>query len=518
MNKRHKIFLCEWGGPTLFGVARELKAKGCEILYWTGGKEISKEDFPGTIFHQNMEAALGKAALGVDTSSFEPVGRGVLEKLFECESTTLSMMDRMDFSNAPFHRRKRLYYNFVNYWNGVLKAMGPDAVVFYLSPNRAHYYILYSLAKLQGIKTVVCFPTSRALNSDRLLMVSDIKIGSDKLIRELRGVGNVRLEDLGEDIQDYYTARSGTGENFHFPSTTEDVLSNAVSKRFKLHKILLLCTSLMKGNITGKIKLRFHNIFFKRSRLATLGKNYTGLVYQKKLWEWRKLKKGFRKEYESLQTEVDWSKKFIFVALHLQPESSTSPDGGVFVDQHLMIKILAYSVPRDWVIYVKEHPGQLGVRPRSKGVRAQTHLARYKGYYREIASLRNVFLIPIHVMPDKLIEKCQAVATVTGTAGIEAVFKKKPALIFGYPPYRECSEICKVSDVQSCREAIEKIRNGYRPDKQRVLDYLGGLDRVGIRKWLDVRKEGKTFVELTDERREISIRDIADALYFEIQK
>jgi hypothetical protein len=521
MDKRYKIFLCNWfvsgfPGSTLSKVALGLREKSCDITYWIGSRPPDGKEFPGTIFHQNSKAVLGYPAGEVDTRSFEPPGQDILEKLFECESTTLSLMDRMDFSNAPFHRRKRLYYDLVQYWHGVLTSMKPDAVVFYIMPSLAHSYVLYSLAKILGIKTVLCLPIQRGPNSHRILITSDIKNGSDKLIKELSRTGNIRFEDLSEDIRDYYMARTEPKEKIQFTDIAKRVIRDSASKRSGLRKIpsllLRLVLSFINGTFFKKVKSRFYSAFFGRSRLVSLGKNYIGIVYWEKMREWRKEVRGFRNEYKLLQTEVDLRKKFVFVGLHYQPESSTSPAGGVFKDQLLMIDILSYSMPPDWVIYVKEHPIQW-VEDFN-----QTHLGRYKGYYREIASKKNVFLVPASLTSDKFIEKCQAVATISGTLGAEAIYRGKPVLVFGYPPYKECGEMLKVWDVESCRAAIEKVRSGYRPDKQSVLDYLGGLDRAGIRMWLDARREDKTLVEGFDGEREKSVKDIVDGVYFEIQK
>ena len=96
---------------------------------------------------------------------------------------------------------------------------------------------------------------------------------------------------------------------------------------------------------------------------------------------------------------------------------------------------------------------------------------------------------------------------------MEAIFKGKPALIFGYAPYKECTEIFKVSDVESCREAIEKISNGYKPDMQRILNYLGALDRVSIKSYIYKRVE-QTPLTLRKE----CIKKIADGIYYELQR
>ena len=49
---------------------------------------------------------------------------------------------------------------------------------------------------------------------------------------------------------------------------------------------------------------------------------------------------------------------FVYVPLHLQPERSTNPLGGVFDEQYLMVGMISSELPSGWRIYVKEHPSQ----------------------------------------------------------------------------------------------------------------------------------------------------------------
>ena len=511
---KYKLFFVSWSSknPNFVGIARELKSKSCYPIYWvtkTGDPAPDENEFPGVISQDMYSAVKAYPARGIDDTLLEPPGKDVIEALFECESIALSMMNRIDFPNVAFHRRKMLYHNMLTYWYGILRKMKPDAIVFPFTPHAVFDFVLYSLAKFLGIKTIILygaiFTPGKVI---RTLIVNDIKEESPELIEELNKTTNVKLGDLSSDIRDYYISRSRPEENFRYTEAAVTFLSGQKKlKAFHVPSLHNVFINIKEGRFFSRLARYLRMIFFHKEYILTFDEPYSGLAYTKKVWEWRRKRKNFRKEYEALQTEVGWGKKFIFVPLHYQPESATSPGGGVFVDQYLMIRILSHSIPKDWVIYVKEHPIQW-----LDGIK-NSHMGRYKGYYKEIASLKNVFLIPAHITPPRLIERCQAVATITGTAGLEAIFKGKPALIFGYAPYKECTEIFKVSDVESCREAIEKISNGYKPDMQRILNYLGALDRVSIKSYIYKRVE-QTPLTLRKE----CIKKIADGIYYELQR
>lgn len=191
------------------------------------------------------------------------------------------------------------------------------------------------------------------------------------------------------------------------------------------------------------------------------------------------MKQSFKKEYVRYQTIPDYTKKYIYVALHNQPERSTGTEGGVFVDQIAMIDLLSYVVPHDWVIYVKENHMQWVI--------ARTHKGRFKGYTKEIAEKKNVFVVPVETSTFDLIRNAQVVAAVTSTAAWEAVLRDKPALVFGYTWYMYCDGVFRISDLESAGNAIKKIQHGYKPDQQKVINFLKAADDTLILGYLNQR-------------------------------
>lgn len=116
--------------------------------------------------------------------------------------------------------------------------------------------------------------------------------------------------------------------------------------------------------------------------------------------------------------------KYIYFPLHLQPELTTSALGGDFSDQLLALESLSTWIPGDYQILIKENP-------------KQTEKQRGKLFYKRLSALKNVRLLPPGESSIDLIRNSSAVATITGTAGWEALFYGKPVLIFGLAWYRE---------------------------------------------------------------------------------
>jgi len=134
---------------------------------------------------------------------------------------------------------------------------------------------------------------------------------------------------------------------------------------------------------------------------------------------------------------------------------------------------------------------------------------RYKGYYRELAKIKNVRLVPIEANSHELIINSQAVCTVNGTAGMEACLRLKPTLLFGYISYQDYPGVFKVKNVTACREAIEKIVSGFKVDRQQIINYLFSLDKITYH--LNIHESIKSPAEISEE-------DMAERIFSIIER
>ena len=123
-------------------------------------------------------------------------------------------------------------------------------------------------------------------------------------------------------------------------------------------------------------------------------------------------------------TPVDLSGDFVYVPLQLQPEMTTSALGQGYRDQALAIERLADMLPDGVRILVKENPKQYG------------HYMRGPLFFHRLARIPSVTFLPSWADTRALTDHARAVATITGTAGWEAICSGKPALVFGAAWYR----------------------------------------------------------------------------------
>ena len=436
----------------------ELKKNSHEIVYWVGYDDSEMDKLPGTIFHSYYDALKALPAKNVDISEFSPPGEEIISKFYKIESLILTMMNRI-VGGLGVTQRKRLYYEMLRYWLGVLKKYKPDLIIFPLIPHFAYDYLIYEIARELNIKTVMFLDTRIP---GRLLFFNDFRIGSENLKKFLdKNIsGNFSVNDLNTDFQKHY--RKYTDKNI------TDIPPHIQFQRNK-YSLINRFLNKYKGNFENFHVFKKLPYFFNlitQNNFAFLKKQANKIILL--------FKNNLKKEYIRLQSKADFSKKFIYVPLQVQPECSTSPQGDIFVDQILMLKTLAAALPNDWLIYVKEHPIQW------MRIGLEFFDYKYSGYYKAIADIKNVRVVPIETNSYELINQSQAVSNISGAAGWEAILRSKPAIIFGYPWYKDCPEIFRVDSAESCRSAIKEIANGFKVDQQKVINYLKSLDLATI--------------------------------------
>lgn len=154
--------------------------------------------------------------------------------------------------------------------------------------------------------------------------------------------------------------------------------------------------------------------------------------------------------------EPDYSKKFVYYPLHFQPESSTLVCAEKYEKQLFFIDSLAKSLPADTFLYVKEHYAELGSRALS--------------FYKQLMQYPNVVIISPWISSREISLKSVALATLTGTAGFEAMLLGKPVIVGGDVFYENAPGVMKIEDIYGkYKPALDKWK---QPEKEEIIQYL----------------------------------------------
>lgn len=192
--------------------------------------------------------------------------------------------------------------------------------------------------------------------------------------------------------------------------------------------------------------------------------------------------------------EADFTKKYVYLPLHYQPEASTCVCAEKYEKQLFYIDSWAKSLPADTVLYVKEHYALIGHRDPN--------------FYTELKKYPNVVLIDPWESSRKLIEKSVAVAALTGTAGLEAMLLRKPVFVCGNAVYETAPGIIKLDDIFD--NYIQNIKTWKKPERSDIVKYLCAC----IRSYDKGNAYAQNFYELIDD----NIDALCESLYRELKR
>ncbi len=437
---------------------------GWEPCYWIGRPRVVPglaAKFPAAVFHDHGDAIWARPSETCTGLKPPPLSESLLEQLALCESIVLRMMDRIDYACVLSHAdRRNLYYAHLRYWSAVLDLYQPEILFNASTPHQVYDFVLQELCRLRGVR-VVMFGLGFDLNL--LFCKSDYREGSGRigaLCAARLAAGEVGPVELSAEIEARLARVSRTYDEA-IPTLVANQLKDDDSP-FSIISPLRVIKS-----VAQTLRLGMRMVAGALSADAAGWKRTEAAKRQWLEWIYRELTGPLRlfklkRYYRQLAAPVDFARPYIYLPLAYQPELSSSPEGGLFVEQLLMVDLLSQTVPSGWMVYIKEHPIQFTY---SLGT---NRAVRSHEFYDELKARPNVCLVPLETVPFALIDNARAVATVTGTSGWEAMVRGKPVMHFGYPWWQGCPGSFHTPDLQSCREALTLIAGGYVPDATQI--------------------------------------------------
>ena len=192
----------------------------------------------------------------------------------------------------------------------------------------------------------------------------------------------------------------------------------------------------------------------------------------------------FKRNYRQFLATPPPSGKFVYFALHLQPELSTTSLGGVFVDQILALECLRALLPDDWFIVAKENPHQ-------------TYHSRGRLFYSRLEKIPNLRYVSKETDTYDLVEQCEFAATVTGSVGLDALRFGKRVLIFGNAAYKGLPGVVSyhrdltLEEIMETRFSHEEFERAYARLLHNTVDVVTNINDKRLIKDLSNEKNGR---------------------------
>jgi len=399
-----------------------------------------------------------------DLGNPAPIDSVLINKLSNFSINYLGFMQDSSGWNYSFEERKHFYYDILKYWNTVLNKIKPDIVIFFTWPHTSSCYPLYLMCKHHFDIDVLFIDPTPLLESNAHFIGTSLESLHSPFMKFYES----KVDLLPSPIVAAYLSKI-RGKQAQIPQYIKDVYTRDKKTKYKIIEglarlIISTCvrrTPFKRDFEFKKNKEHYTNL---KSRMNTLD----DILFSESL---RRKNRYISKVYNKLSVTPDYNKKYLYFAAPYQPEAGSAVNAGFFEDVFVVLDILSATIPDDWIIYYKEHPGSF-----LEGFRGS--LKRSEVFYKKVCSYKNIEIISSSLDTFKLIDASQAVSSIAGTVGWESVVRGKPTLSFGNGWYHGCKSVFKVNTVFDAKNALAQICDGWLPDIKDVDSYAASVELV----------------------------------------
>lgn len=485
-------YMDDWIGDLL----EKLEIEECVVVYGNMPQNVQKiQDRRVCTKYATCKIGFHDVAYAeyelLKTKNVPPIDDVILNQIAPYEDVIFWMLKRR--FGRDFTRIWRGYCEHVRVWNYLLEHFHIDVVISAGLPHEGFDFIIYALCKIKGINFVGCnythFYAYSYLFNDIYEQIPEFESYYKELQKDYEDFSTediMLIDDMDSAFRFYFDKKNDITpwyvekQNSWCSNISPFLQRNADIVDF-INDLKDMIRKRWTSKYLRRIRLIINRLDFLLKRLLFVGS--LDLRIYSSTTRYFDYKDVFR-EYEMLiqyynehAMPVNYSQKYIYVALHMQPEASSSPMGGRYVDQILMVQMLSFCLPADYILYVKEHPAQIKLERESYSFRTLQ-------FYQELLDIPKVHLVPFEEDTYKLIKGSCAVASLTGTAGFEAIIYNKMFLMFGYYLTQYAPNVITIRNVDDCMAAMEKIQK-YEPKEaetqKKIKIYFKALEKYIIK-------------------------------------
>lgn len=162
--------------------------------------------------------------------------------------------------------------------------------------------------------------------------------------------------------------------------------------------------------------------------------------------------------------------KFVYFPLQVQPEAIIDVLSPYFSNQIETARNIAMSLPDNYTLVVKEHPGMYGLRTPS--------------YLEKVARTPNVKLINYRISNEEILKRADLIISPSGTSLAEAAFYYKPSIQLGdLGTTLRFPNVFKHTDMTTLSKKIKELINADLKNEEyerRLENYIAAVYDVGF--------------------------------------
>jgi len=465
------VFYRATGLPDWVQIASRLQSRlDWTPVYWLGLEETRADverTFPDVEYQIVYDGDRAEFPSDGVNPDYEPLDAEIIETFANYRPHALRMLDRMDPGHTfSYDERMRHYHKQLRYWRHTIDDHDVDLAVFVGWPHVISDFVSYAVCTERDDVDVLV--SNGRANVPELCFLHESMLEPHRHLAELySNRDELDPADLSETSKQYVDSlRTDDQTHSVLPSSGGPETIIGIPDLPKVFNVAKWQTYYENLSETAWRNVKVRNKPIEDSEISG-----ARLEYHKKREERHKRK--LKAAYNEHAVEPDPAEDFVFLPLHFEIEPATVPRGGAFSDQFLVVDALSKTMPDGWTLYVKEHPSQ--------HVRYKISRSRHVYEYKDIVSLENTKLVETSTPSHDLIDNSEATATVTGTAGWEAVVRGTPAIVFGNAWYRLCDGVHYVETAGELQAVFDAIQDGERPEEDAVLQFVRAMEIAGYR-------------------------------------
>lgn len=340
------------------------------------------------------------------------------EKKYEIQLSSLIFSERLFLEHNEFYKFKteqilKILELECKFFEKILDDTKPNFVLMF-TPYFHHEALLFKLCKAKKIKVL-------ELNATRFSQQGIIDFSE-----KIKKYDNFSIQNnirTFKELREYFDNKHIFKQNKTSIEESKGSFNDLMSSAFQYF--------IMSNNEN----IKTHYSYLGRSKMKVFLNYFSNSIKIKKRKQF--LDDNFLKKINN--------DKFILFPLQTEAESALLLDAPLFTNQVEVIKQISKSIPIDYKLLVKEHPGSI------------TRSWRSIETYQNIINIPQV--IPIHpeVPIDEIIKKASLIITISSSVSLDSLFYETPSIILSDTTFSMIPSIYRLKEIDRMAETIQKM-------------------------------------------------------------
>lgn len=329
--------------------------------------------------------------------------------------------------------------NTISFFVDILERTKPKLILIQQGGENISNLLLYQLAKKMGIK---------------ILMPNQVYLRNKIVIS-----GNLVSREISDEFKKLISNLSNSAEIYDAEFIKNQDRSESMG--------ILIHGSKFKRNFSQSINHYVKRLFNNPEPIyLNAGKTKLKMIKHQLRTRFETRRRKQFLDANSITSIKD--EKFLYFPLASEPEARILATSPFYTNQITLVENIARSIPIDFVLYVKEHPVQ--------------ELKSWRSIedYEKIINLPNVRLVHPSVKNPDLISKSQGVIAISGGTAFEAIFYKKPVVLFVDEYYDVLSMVTKVKTLTTLPNDIENALLNFKFDIKELNAFMQAFNEQSL--------------------------------------